>query len=395
MRRYFPTLVILFLVLALGGYTIYQNFGGASPEESPYVPTFSTDPQTAQMQAGIVVGGGVGLLVLVIGMAGGLAFAFSKISEADATSTAAAAAAAKANPPAKPAPAPKPAPGAAPAKPEAPQYFLASSRAQSIFLVGVGVFIAAYLTVTSWGKVIGYIPAFNADFLTGVTELQAFIGVVVALVVLVPAMSFGLARAFEVAGPLADAKPDAFPRTPVDDMIKDLDRRLKGEAAPASEQGHPPVFVDRLLTALDVVMVIVILGLIGSWLATPSARPVVEIKPTAPPVSPALEAEFKALPAGDAKVGEAVFNGAGACMACHSLEAGVTLVGPPAAGVAGRAGSRKAGYSAEIYLYESIISPNAFVVSGFPNPSPMPATFKDTLKPEEISGLIAYLMTKN
>jgi mono/diheme cytochrome c family protein len=111
------------------------------------------------------------------------------------------------------------------------------------------------------------------------------------------------------------------------------------------------------------------------------------------PVQPeALQVELSALPPGNAASGKSLFSSAG-CVACHSLEAGVRIVGPSLSGVATRAATRKAGYSAQLYLYESITLPNAYVVDGFPN-GLMPQDFKTRLKSQDLSDLIAFLMTE-
>jgi cytochrome c2 len=105
-----------------------------------------------------------------------------------------------------------------------------------------------------------------------------------------------------------------------------------------------------------------------------------------------LQTEFAALPAGTAANGQAVFNAAG-CVACHSLEPDKKIVGPSLAGVATRAATRKPGYAPEIYIYESITRPSAYVVEGFPD-GVMPKTFKGTLKPQELADVIAFLLTQ-
>lgn len=105
-----------------------------------------------------------------------------------------------------------------------------------------------------------------------------------------------------------------------------------------------------------------------------------------------LQAELSALPAGDPASGKALFSAVG-CVACHSLNPGVRIVGPSLAGVATRAATRKAGYTAQLYIYESIILPNAYIVDGFPS-GLMPQDFKARLKPKDLADLIAFLMTE-
>jgi cytochrome c2 len=121
--------------------------------------------------------------------------------------------------------------------------------------------------------------------------------------------------------------------------------------------------------------------------ATPTAAS------TAAPESPeALQADLAALPPGNAAAGKALLSAAG-CVACHSLDPGVRIVGPSLAGVAARAATRKTGYSAQLYLYESITHPNAYVVDGFPS-GVMPQDFTTRLRPQDLSDLIAFLMTE-
>jgi sulfur-oxidizing protein SoxX len=101
-----------------------------------------------------------------------------------------------------------------------------------------------------------------------------------------------------------------------------------------------------------------------------------------------------AAPAGDAAAGETVFNEVAvpACGTCHSLEPDVVLVGPSLAGIDSRAGSRVSGQSAEDYLHESIVDPNAFVVEGFAS-GLMPQTYGSALSEQQIEDLVAYMMT--
>ncbi|MBE2238296.1 MAG: c-type cytochrome [Caldilineaceae bacterium] len=93
----------------------------------------------------------------------------------------------------------------------------------------------------------------------------------------------------------------------------------------------------------------------------------------------------------DAANGEqlTVANG---CIACHSLQEGVVMVGPSWHNIGAVAATRVAGESAAAYLYQSITEPNAHVVEGF-LPNLMPATYQDTLAPGQIADIIAYLLS--
>jgi len=80
------------------------------------------------------------------------------------------------------------------------------------------------------------------------------------------------------------------------------------------------------------------------------------------------------------------------CITCHSLEPGVVVVGPSHAGVGTRAATYVEGMSAEEYLHESIVSPDAHVVEGF-TPGVMYQNFGEELNEQEIADLVAYLLT--
>ena len=109
---------------------------------------------------------------------------------------------------------------------------------------------------------------------------------------------------------------------------------------------------------------------------------------------------------GDAAAGQKLFQQATlgkdkvpGCATCHSLEPDKKLVGPSLAGIATDAAStvKEADYkgqakTAQDWLRESIINPNADVPEGF-QPNLMPQNLKDELSSQEINSLIAYLMT--
>ncbi|RMF50249.1 MAG: hydrogenase iron-sulfur subunit [Anaerolineae bacterium] len=80
------------------------------------------------------------------------------------------------------------------------------------------------------------------------------------------------------------------------------------------------------------------------------------------------------------------------CRICHSLEPGVRLVGPSLAGVATRAATRVPGMSAEEYLRQSILEPDAYVVEGYPAGQMVPH-LGDILSKEQVDDLVAFLMT--
>jgi hypothetical protein len=68
-------------------------------------------------------------------------------------------------------------------------------------------------------------------------------------------------------------------------------------------------------------------------------------------------------------------------------------VGPSLAGVGARAGTRRPDYTAEMYLYESIVYPNAYVVPTFVG-GIMPRDYRQRLSEQEIGDLVAFLATQ-
>lgn len=96
--------------------------------------------------------------------------------------------------------------------------------------------------------------------------------------------------------------------------------------------------------------------------------------------------------AGEKLFAQTVTGAQAGCITCHSLDAGVVIVGPSMAGIAGRAGSTVAGQSAEDYLSESILNPDAYLVEGFPAGT-MPQVWGDELTDEQVDQLVAYMLT--
>jgi ferredoxin len=80
------------------------------------------------------------------------------------------------------------------------------------------------------------------------------------------------------------------------------------------------------------------------------------------------------------------------CRICHSLEPDENLVGPSFAGIATRAENRVPGLTAEEYIRQSIIDPDAFVVEGYPSGLMIP-TLSENLSDEQVDDLVAFLLT--
>jgi hypothetical protein len=82
------------------------------------------------------------------------------------------------------------------------------------------------------------------------------------------------------------------------------------------------------------------------------------------------------------------------CPGCHTLAGvpnAVGTLGPPLTSVGETAGVRRSTETAEAYLRESITHPNAFVVAGFPSPSPMPPGL---VAGQDLNDLVAFLLAQ-
>lgn len=110
--------------------------------------------------------------------------------------------------------------------------------------------------------------------------------------------------------------------------------------------------------------------------------------------SPAIDAQSyatdvaAALAGASVKEGEALIE-AFQCSACHV--SGEGRVAPSFTGIAAAAATRRRPLSTAQYLYESIVSPGAYLVDGYANS--MPANFADRLTQAEIGHIIAYLLS--
>jgi cytochrome c2 len=415
LRRYIPTLIVLVILLALGGFAIYSQF---SPTGlfSGYIPTLNPDAQVGQTQALMLVGGIVGGLVVLFGLGAALAFAFYQLPRLQARMAA---------PPAPPraeAPARPAAKGKGETQPEPVP--LSDTRSLIIFWAVVLVLLAAFLFLSYAGAAASPLPSLDTtvfklpgqhikglpSFVAGpgdeVKAWQLFIAILGGAIVGTGVVGIVLARGFDILDRQMKAL-DKAPRTFVDRMLVAVEARIRGLRAPRAPRPRVNA-LDRLFMLLNGALFLVVLAVVAAYVV-PSFSTTATVNnairatetaalwtPTAPPTAaPApievLQAELAALPKGDPQAGQTEFTAAG-CAACHSLQPNVRIVGPSQVGIATRAATRKPGYSAELYIYESITRPNAYVVEGFPS-DVMPKTFKDTLKPQQVADLIAFLMT--
>jgi cytochrome c2 len=415
LRRYIPTLIVLIILLALGGFAIYSQFRPTSLFIG-YVPALSPDPQAGQTQALMLVGGIVGGLVLLFGLGAGLAFAFYLLPRLQARAAAS----------------PPPARAEAPAKPAAKggggtqpaPVPLSDTRSLIVFWVVVLALLGGFLYLNYAGAKTSPLPGLDGTvfklpgqhveglppWLAGpgddVKAWQVLIAILGGAIVGTIVTGVILARVFDLLDRQVKVA-DKAPRTVVDRLLADFEGRLRDLRAPHAPRPRINA-LDRLFILLNVVLFFVLVGVVVAY-NVPSLSSIASVNrdiqatetaalftptpiPTAAPAPiEVLQAELAALPKGNPDAGQAAFTTAG-CVACHSLEPDVKIVGPSQAGIATRAAARKPGYSAEVYLYESITRPNLYVVEGF-QPDLMPKTFKETLKPQEIADLIAFLMT--
>ncbi len=100
---------------------------------------------------------------------------------------------------------------------------------------------------------------------------------------------------------------------------------------------------------------------------------------------------------GDIERGQELFNTFHesvnfACSTCHLTDSEERLIGPGLLNVRERAAERVERQSAALYLYISIIRPNAYIVPDYPADL-MPQTFDNLFSEQDLYDLIAYLLT--
>ena len=129
-------------------------------------------------------------------------------------------------------------------------------------------------------------------------------------------------------------------------------------------------------------------------------RPLPDVVPTAAPPG-AVAPPSSGAPATGASPGQALFVGAAACASCHTIQ-GVAqgVLGPPLDGIASAAANRISGYSAEEYIRESIVEPDAYTAGTADGLSQdyqeglMSATMAGIqLTDEDVDALVEYLLS--
>lgn len=152
--------------------------------------------------------------------------------------------------------------------------------------------------------------------------------------------------------------------------------------AGSSSTGEGP----RLALALAVALLLLVtvafaFAFAAASLPEPAPTPAVSTQSAATDVAAALGGA-------SAKTGEALLE-TYQCSICHIQGAG--RVAPSFVGIGERAAKRRPPMPAAQYLFESIVSPGAYLVDGFANA--MPANFARRLSQAEIGHIIAYLLS--
>jgi mono/diheme cytochrome c family protein len=83
------------------------------------------------------------------------------------------------------------------------------------------------------------------------------------------------------------------------------------------------------------------------------------------------------------------------CVSCHNYDEaqGLNDKAPYTTGTATRSETRVPGMTAEEYIHESIINPNAYVVENYKE-GDMYQTWAEDLNEQQIADLVAYLLTE-
>lgn len=81
MRRLIPTLILTLTLLVGGGLAISTSFSPTRFFRGYYVPSLNADPEKAQTQVLLFIGGVVVGVVLIVAMGTGLAFAFHQFAK--------------------------------------------------------------------------------------------------------------------------------------------------------------------------------------------------------------------------------------------------------------------------------------------------------------------------
>src|SRR5947207_9557425 len=131
---------------------------------------------------------------------------------------------------------------------------------------------------------------------------------------------------------------------------------------------------------------LVAIAVMGSYSGYANYIPQIESKP---PQELSLEGG-NVTPAQLVKAGEEIFKTKGTCEICHRIGQKGTRA-PDLGGVGARAAKTKPGMSAKAYIIESLISPQAYVVEGYPPIMPQVDKPPIALNRSELWALTAFL----
>jgi mono/diheme cytochrome c family protein len=93
----------------------------------------------------------------------------------------------------------------------------------------------------------------------------------------------------------------------------------------------------------------------------------------------------------DEAAGARIFTGKGGCVGCHNAGQGGGATGPNLSQIGNTAATDRPGGDASAYLHESLLSPQAYLVSGY---GPLMPSFQGTLTPQEIDQVVAFLLSR-
>jgi nitric oxide reductase subunit C len=96
--------------------------------------------------------------------------------------------------------------------------------------------------------------------------------------------------------------------------------------------------------------------------------------------------------AGEALFAQTIIGSQAGCATCHAVTPDTVIVGPSVAGIGTRAATTVPGLTAEEYIRQSILEPDAHVVEGF-IPGLMVQVWQEQLSQEQLDNLVAYLLS--
>lgn len=143
------------------------------------------------------------------------------------------------------------------------------------------------------------------------------------------------------------------------------------------------------MLATNLKVVVVVLLTIGAYAWVANAIPQIESE-----VPEELELTGDVTPEQLVAAGEAVYNGAGGCTACHGLGTRAPNLLTSEAGtgpIGARCAERQPGTDCKTYLHSSLVDPGAYVVEGY---NPIMPDVSRTLSGDQTWALVAFLQAQ-